>query len=33
MRPVRASAVASALIRAVAAAPPGVSFVENRAMH
>jgi len=33
VRPVRASAVAAALIRAVQAAPPGVSFLENRAMH
>lgn len=32
VRPVRASAVAAALIRAVAVAPPGVSFVENRAI-
>lgn len=32
VRPVRASAVAAALIRAVSSAPPGVSFVENRAM-
>jgi uncharacterized protein YbjT (DUF2867 family) len=33
IRPVRASDVAAALIRGVLAAPPGVSFVENRAMH
>ena len=33
VRPVRASAVASALIRAVVAAPSGVSFVENRNIH
>jgi hypothetical protein len=33
LRPVRASAVAAALIRGVLAAPPGVSFVANRAMH
>lgn len=33
VRPVRASAVAAALIGAVSAAPPGVSYVENRAMH
>jgi len=32
IRPVRASAVASALVRALAVAPPGVSFVENRAL-
>jgi uncharacterized protein YbjT (DUF2867 family) len=32
VRPVRASAVAAALIRAVLAAPPGVSFLENRAL-
>ena len=33
VRPVRASAVAAALIRGVQAAPPGVSFLENRALH
>lgn len=33
VRPVRASAVATALIRAVQAAPPGVSLLENRALH
>ena len=33
IRPVRASAVAAALIRAVSVAPAGVSFVENRALH
>jgi uncharacterized protein YbjT (DUF2867 family) len=33
VRPVRASAVAAALIRGMLAAAPGVSFVENRAMH
>jgi uncharacterized protein YbjT (DUF2867 family) len=32
IRPVRAPAVASALLQAVLTAPPGVSFVENRAM-
>jgi uncharacterized protein YbjT (DUF2867 family) len=32
VRPVRAGAVASALLRAVLTAPPGVSFVENSAM-
>jgi uncharacterized protein YbjT (DUF2867 family) len=33
VRPVRASAVAAALLRAVQTAPPGVSFLENRALH
>jgi len=33
VRPVRANVVAAALLRAVLSAPPGVSFVENRAMH
>jgi len=33
VRPVQGSAVAAALIRGVLAAPPGVSFVDNRAMH
>lgn len=33
VRPVRASAVAAALIRGVLAAAPGVSFVDNRSMH
>lgn len=32
VRPVRARAVAAALVRQVQSAPPGVSFVENRAM-
>jgi hypothetical protein len=32
VRPVRASAVAAALVRAVLTAPPGVSLVENRAL-
>jgi uncharacterized protein YbjT (DUF2867 family) len=32
VRPVRAHAVAAALVRGVLGAPPGVSFVENRAM-
>ncbi|HEV8548166.1 MAG TPA: NAD(P)H-binding protein [Polyangiaceae bacterium] len=32
VRPVRARAVAAALLGGVLAAPPGVSFVENRAM-
>jgi uncharacterized protein YbjT (DUF2867 family) len=33
IRPVLASAVAAALLRGVVAAPPGVSLIENRAMH
>jgi uncharacterized protein YbjT (DUF2867 family) len=33
VRPVRASGVATALVRGVRAAPAGVSFIENRAMH
>jgi uncharacterized protein YbjT (DUF2867 family) len=33
VRPVRASGVAAMLLRGVLAAPPGVSFIENRAMH
>lgn len=33
VRPVRASAVATALLRGVLGATPGVSFVANRAMH
>jgi uncharacterized protein YbjT (DUF2867 family) len=32
IRPVRASAVATALVRGVLAAPPGVSFIDNRAI-
>jgi len=32
VRPVRASAVATALLRGVLAAPPGVSFIDNRAI-
>jgi uncharacterized protein YbjT (DUF2867 family) len=33
VRPVSASSVAARLVRGVLAAPPGVSFIENRAMH
>jgi uncharacterized protein YbjT (DUF2867 family) len=33
VRPVKASSVAAELVRGVLAAPPGVSFIENRAMH